>query len=366
VGELSAFLQDRWTASKKFTIDFGLRFDRDGIARQNNLAPRLSFMFLPLKNKRTVIRGGIGTFYDRMPLSVGYLDGVRAVLDDGEDGRLEGQTGLPASFEGLPARIVTRFASDGSTIADGPRLFSNRVNGRLNNLRSIRWSFQLDQGLTKALTMRIGYLQRTTSNELVVDPLPVGLNNGALVLGSSGRSRYRELQLLAIYDHPRWGYWNASYVESKAQGDLNTIDSYLGDFPAFVIRRNEYGPLPFDVPHRFLVYGEIKLPSDIILSPSFEMRSGFPFSAVNEQLEFVGPRNRTGRYPVFMSLDAQVTKGLRIPKFEKYKMRIGVAVFNITNHFNPRDVQNNLSSPRFGQFFNSLGTSIRGKFEVDF
>jgi hypothetical protein len=52
--------------------------------------------------------------------------------------------------------------------------------------------------------------------------------------------------------------------------------------------------------------------------------------------------------------------------FEKHKMRAGVAVFNITNHFNPRDVQNNTGSPRFGQFFNSLGTSVRGKFEIDF
>jgi hypothetical protein len=43
-----------------------------------------------------------------------------------------------------------------------------------------------------------------------------------------------------------------------------------------------------------------------------------------------------------------------------------VAVFNITNHFNPRDVQNNTGSQSFGQFFNSLGTSVRGKFEFDF
>jgi hypothetical protein len=365
VGEQAAFVQDRWTASRKLTVDLGLRFDRDGIARRNNLAPRLSLMFLPFKNKRTIIRGGVGIFYDRMPLSVGYLDGVRTVLEE-EEGRLVGQTGLPSNVKGLPARLVTRFAGDGTSITDGPRLFSNLVDRPLHNLRSVRWSLQLDQGLTKNLTMRIGYLQRATSKVLIVDPVTGGLDTGALILGSRGRSRYNELQLLAIYDNPRWGYWTASYVASKAQGDLNTIDSYLGDFPAFVIRPNEYGPLPFDVPNRFLAYGEVNLPSDIILSPSFELRSGFPFSAVDEQLEFVGPRNRTGRYPAFMSLDAQVTKGFRIPKFEKHKMRLGIAVFNITNHFNPRDVQNNLSSPRYGKFFNSLGTSIRGKFEIDF
>jgi hypothetical protein len=144
------------------------------------------------------------------------------------------------------------------------------------------------------------------------------------------------------------------------------VDNYLGDFPAFVIRPNEHGPLPFDAPHRFLLYGELKMRYDITISPSLEMRSGFPFSIVNEQLDFVGARNQGGRFPTFFSLDAQVTKGFRLPLFEKHRMRVGAAVFNITNHSNPRDVQNNVGSPRFGQFFNSLGTSVRGKFEIDF
>ncbi len=324
VSEFAGFLQDRWIANRKLTVDAGLRFDRDGIARRNNFAPRLSFMFLPVKGNRTIIRGGIGLFSDRMPLSVRYFGAISQGLDD------------------------------------------DVVRGPLRNLRSVRWNVQLDQGLTKRLTLRIGYLHRATRNDLILKPITFPPNAGIVVLSSRGRSRYRELQLLGIYHNARLGSWNASYVWSSARGDLNTADNFLSDRPAFVIRRNEYGPLPFDAPHRFLVYGELKLPYDINFSPLVEIRSGFPFSAVNEQLDFVGRRNQAGRFPTFFSLDAQVTKGFRIPMFEKHKMRIGVAVFNITNHFNPRDVQNNLGSPRFGQFFNSLGTSVRGKFEVQF
>lgn len=195
-------------------------------------------------------------------------------------------------------------------------------------------------------------------------------NTGTLVLGSRGRSRYRELQLLAAYVNPRIGKWNASYVWSSARGDLNTIDNFLGDFPAFVVRPNEYAPLSFDAPHRFLAYGELRTRYDITISPSVEIRSGFPFSLINERLDFVGARNGAGRFPMFISLDAQVTKGFTIPKFvpkfEGRRARIGIAVFNMTNHFNPRDVQNNTGSPQVGQFFNSLGTSVRGKFEFDF
>jgi len=198
----------------------------------------------------------------------------------------------------------------------------------------------------------------------------LGQSTGTLVLRSRGRSIYRELQLLAAYTKPRIGSWNASYVFSSARGDLNTADNFLGDFPAFVVRRNEYAPLEFDAPHRFLIYGELKTRYDITVSPSLEVRSGFPFSFVNERLDFIGARNKAGRFPTFISLDAQVIKGFAIPKFvpklEGRRVRIGVAVFNITNHFNPRDVQSNLGSSRAGQFFNSLSTSVRGKFEFDF
>jgi len=301
-----------------------------------------------------------------MPLSVGYFDALNKSLEDNKDERQTGQLVPPTRFAELPERIVTRFASDGISVADGPRLFSNEVDGPLRDLRSVRWSVQLDQGLTKDLTMRIGYLQRTTTDDLIIEPRVGGGDASMLLLSSSGRSRYRELQLLAIYNNPRLGYWNASYVRSSARGDLNTVDNYLGDFPAFVIRPNEYGPLPFDTPHRFLLYGELKMRYDIKISPSLEIRSGFPFSIVNEQLDFVGPRNQVGRFPAFLSLDVQVTKGFRLPRFEKHRMRVGLAVFNITNHFNPRDVQNNIGSLRFGQFFNSLGTSVRGKFEIAF
>ena len=48
---------------------------------------------------------------------------------------------------------------------------------------------------------------------------------------------------------------------------------------------------------------------------------------------------------------------------KKYRGRIGVKMFNITGSWNPRDVQNNLASPDFGTFYNSVGRSFRAKFE---
>ena len=119
------------------------------------------------------------------------------------------------------------------------------------------------------------------------------------------------------------------------------------------------------MPHRFLAYGEIKARWEITISPSLEIRSGFPFSLVNERLDFIGAENQAGRFPMYLSLDAQILKGFKVPFLDK-RARVGVAIFNITKHFNPRDVQNNTGSLQVGQFFNSLGTSVRGKFELHF
>ncbi|MDQ1638825.1 MAG: hypothetical protein QOF62_2164 [Pyrinomonadaceae bacterium] len=347
LGEFTAFAQDRWVVNKKLTVDAGLRFDRDWLARQNAISPRLSFLYLPLKNHATVIRGGFGLFYDRTPLSVGY-------------------------FSQLPERTVTTFGTDGISVTEGPRRFANIVAARLRNPRSVRASLQIDFPIASRVTGRIGYLQRATTDDFIVDRLAAsgGLGQRALVLSNLGRSRYRELQVLAIYDSPRIGTLNVAYVWSKARGDLNSIDNFLGDFPAFVVRPNEYGPQPFDAPHRFLAYGQLRMRYDINIAPVLEIRSGFPFSFVNEYLDFVGARNQAGRFPTFLSLAMQVTKGFSIPTFVPRiggrRMRIGAAVLNTTNHFNPSEVQNNITSPRLGQFFNSLHTSVRGKFEFDF
>jgi hypothetical protein len=362
INEIASFIQDRWVVNKRLTIDGGLRYDRDGIAERNDFAPRLSLLYLPFKNGRTVFRGGVGLFYDRVSLSIGDVDAAPEEPDDSST------LALSTRFTQLPRRTVTTFAADGVSIIDGPRRFRNIISGGLQDPRSIRWTLQVDHGFTKNLTARIGYLARSTSNDLLLEPR-IGRFN-TLLLHSVGRAQYQELQILGTYASNRLGNWTASYTWSRAHGDLNTADNFLGDFPAPVVRLNEYGPLPWDVPHRFLAFGQLKAPFGLTVSPSVEIRSGFPLSVVDERLDFVGPRNQAGRFPTFLSVDAQVTKDFTIPKFipklEGKRARIGAAVFNITNHFNPRDVQNNLGSLQFGQFFNSLGTSVRGKFEIDY
>jgi hypothetical protein len=356
LAEVGAFAQDRWVINQSLTLDLGLRFDRNGISRHNNVSPRASILYLPFRDGRTTIRGGIGLFYDRSPLSSRYFE-FRNLNDDDE--LLNASVLDTFSHSSFPGRVVTTYGTDGVTVTDGPREFLNVIRGPLHDARATRWSLQVDRELTKKLTLRVGYLQRSTKNEPIIIP-----GSNALVLESRGRSQYKELQLLVFYDHPRFHNWTVSYVWSRAKGDLNTTDNFLGDFPGMVVRANQFGILPFDIPHRFLAYGEVKAPLGITIMPALEVRSGFPFSFVDERLDFIGPRNHA-RFPAFLSLDVSVLKSFRVPVFDKH-VRAGVVIFNITNHFNPRDVQNNTGSLHAGEFFNSLRRSVRGKFEMDF
>ncbi|MFN2510225.1 MAG: TonB-dependent receptor domain-containing protein [Pyrinomonadaceae bacterium] len=340
--EYSTFVQDKWTLNGRVTFDLGLRFDRDQIGARNNFAPRLGFVFLPTDSERTVVRGGVGLFYDKIPLNVG-------------------------AFEQYQSLFVTSFAADGVTVHDGPRLFRNSVpSDGLRNPYSLAANVQIDHQLTERLLLRVAYEERHTRRDFFVDPVSLAPSSseGALLLQNTGRSHYREFQTVARLRFQEGRNIFLSYVRSDARGDLNDFNTYFGNLRHPIIRPNEFGKQQFDAPNRLLFWGDFGLPKDIVATPVFEWRSGFPFSLLDEAQNFVGPRNAGGRFPRLMTLDLLVTKGLRIPfRGKKYKGRVGLTIFNITNHWNPRDVQNNLDSAQFGTFYNSPDRGFRTKFE---
>jgi hypothetical protein len=71
-------------------------------------------------------------------------------------------------------------------------------------------------------------------------------------------------------------------------------------------------------------------------------------------MRIVIPRNRAGRFTNFASLDLQIWTVSLIGKFKNYRAELGLKVCSLTNHFNPLDFQNNLTSDDFGAFYNSV------------
>jgi hypothetical protein len=186
-----------------------------------------------------------------------------------------------------------------------------------------------------------------------------------LELSGNGRSRYRQVELTARYG-PRDGYqFFFSYVRSRARGDINEFNGYLGNFPFPMVRPNQYANLPADLPHRFLTWGTMELPKKIRFSYITEYRNGFPFAVVDGRQQYVGePYSDRTRFPNFFSLDTRLSKDFQV--HPKYALRLTFRIFNLTNHFNPVDVHRNIADPRFGTFFGNNQRRFMLDFDVIF
>jgi outer membrane receptor protein involved in Fe transport len=65
---LGVFLQDDWRLNDRLTLSLGVRYDKEDITDDDNYGPRLGFAWDPFGKGRTVVRGGLGRFYDRFQL----------------------------------------------------------------------------------------------------------------------------------------------------------------------------------------------------------------------------------------------------------------------------------------------------------
>jgi hypothetical protein len=353
--EYVGFAQDRLLLRPNLSLDLGLRLEDQQIGPESNLAPRAGFAWSPFKDDRTVLRGGIGLFYDKVPLNI-------------------------RSFALYPSRTVTLYAPDGVTVIDShhfvnvlvdtppiePLDFRRRAGSEAGFVpENLKWNIQVDQIVSQWLDLRANVTGSRTDHIYIVNPELDFRGRSGIVLRSAGQATYRALELTARFHLPHKDQLFVSYVRSRARGDLNDFNSYFGDFGAPVIRENQYSNLPFDVPNRLLAWGTINLPRRITIAPIFEARTGFPYSVLDAEQNFVGVRNSDQtRFPTFLSLDAEIAKEFQVTK--KYGVRLSLRVFNATNHFNPRDVRANTADPGFGEFFASYHRFFSGGVDIVF
>jgi len=330
---IKGFAQDTWKVSSRLTLVYGIRNDYDSYTGDINVAPRGSFTASLTEDGRTILRGGGGLFYTPITLNA-------------------------AAFDRLQGRTITQYRADGVTPTGPATTLTSVFGSEIRTPRSVNVTVELDRELVKNLFVRVSAQQRKTEFEPILD-----VRSSSIALMTDGNSRYREGEVTARYQFHGEDQIVGSYTRSSAVGDLNDFNSYYGAIQNPIVRPNERGPLPWDAPNRWLFWSNISLPKEVTVFPVVDVRTGFPYSLIDGDRNYVGPRNQVGRYPTFVSFDAQVTKRFL---FRGHRTTIGVKVFNITNHDNPRDFQNNLAASDFGNFYNSVGRTLRGKFIYEF
>ncbi len=323
--EFAVFGQDRWRLNDRVMFELGLRVDRDDIVETVNFSPRGGASISVLPEGRGILRGGVGKFDQRTPLDQG-------------------------AFTQYQTQTVTRYDPLGQMLA--PPVTFQHVVGLLKTPESLVRTVAWDERFGRKIFFKAGYLYRNGSHEAIVDP---SVTDGLLRLSSTGESKYWEFEATGRYLASEHRDLTVSYVRSHSTRDLNDYDQFYGAFRNPIIRPNENSLSPTDVPNRIIIRGVQGVGGKWVFYPLFEWRTGFPWSAVNEFQDFVGERNRSGRLPSLTTLDFSL---VRPWKFRKYSFVAGLKVYNALASKGDRDVQNNITSPDYGTFYNPIKRSI--------
>ncbi|HKE83015.1 MAG TPA: TonB-dependent receptor [Vicinamibacterales bacterium] len=326
--DVGVFAQDRFQPVSRASIEFGGRLDHDGITDHASVTPRVGVAVRLNRSGTATLHGGWGLFYERTPSVAG-------------------------AFEQFEEPVDIRFDADGLTPLGPPVLYAHLTAPGLQPARSSTWDVAYDHHVNAIVSVHVGVLDRDGSHQLIVEPVQA-LSGAAYVMSSSGRSHYRQ-QEVSVHIGRDAASMNASYVHSSARESLNTLLNFFDVVPQPIIGENAYAPAMADAPNRLLLRGRAMPTPGWLLVATLDWRSGLPYSIVNEDLDFIGPRNGL-RFPSYFRVDAGFERRFGVARFHPW---VGLRVSNALNSFLPSDVQANINSPAFGSFYNSVYREYR-------
>jgi len=320
-------VRDLWAPTPRLQIDLNVRGDFPTLGTAS-AAPRFAVSYTLDDNARTTIKGTVGQFVGRLPLGV-------------------------LAFDQLGARTDTTFLVGGGIVR---RAFRPAV-GPLRLPHSTMLSVEVEHRLLPALELQAAFRRRHGSELPTVDVSPTG---GETSVASTGTSTYKEF---AVSIRQTWRADRelfVSYVRSSSVGNINDYGTLVTSLDAPLFEPGGNAPLPADTPHRLRAWATFQFPREIVISPAVDWRTGFPYSTYDVYRRYVGEPDRE-RFPAYFSLDVTAFKTFDIMA---RKWDLGLQFFNLTGHFNPRDVIKVVGSERFGEFSNSFRVTLGGYMRV--
>jgi hypothetical protein len=333
--EPAVFVQDHWIINPHLAFDAGVRYEAQSITSTTRTAPRGGFVWSP--GSRTVVRGGMGIFYDSVPLDI-------------------------YAFNSYPNQRITTYGASGNPVGR-PILYINLTDeaaqskfpfidrkSKTGNFApySTAWNVELEREISRMLTVRVKFLQSWEDGMITLQQEVVD-NRHALVLGSGGSAETRQAEFTSRIGANADRQFYFSYVRQYAYGDVSSAATYLGNYPYPVVRSGLVSVLPSEIPNRFLLWGTYSLPYKMMVNPHIEWRNGFPWQSTDALQQWVQNYGPQSRYPRYFAADVAVAKDFRVRL--EHAVRLTLTVQNITNHWNPLQVHSNVADPQYGQFF---------------
>jgi Carboxypeptidase regulatory-like domain/TonB dependent receptor len=348
------YAQDEWKVSRRLTLNLGVRYDLQflkSIATDtNNFSPRAGFAWSPFESRRTVVRGGFGLFYDRVPLRAL----ANALLSGGNTTNTgpKSQVSLSLSPTQTGAPVFPNILT---TPPVGVLANFTTMNPGMQNAYSEQGSLEIEHQLGGRATLSAGYQHLrglhliASVNQNVPTCTASGTNNGCRpdpAIGNNSQyssmadSHYDGLHVAFVQRPTRWASYRVSYTWSRS---MDNVGEFF--FSAPIDNANiwrDYGRSDDDQRHRVVFDGAVHN-HGFEMSGMLQYYSALPFNITAGTTtiqgttarpivngDFIGRNLGTGND--FFNVSTRISRTFALS--ERLRMEVLAEGFNALNHRN--------------------------------
>ena len=303
--DIGLFGTDDWRVNQGLTLSFGLRYENQtNIGDNLNFVPRFSFAWSPgaggAKAPKTVIRGGVGIFYDRFSESLTLqalrfngLSQLNLVVNANDPDPVRRAAAIALLQQPIfTLNGVTNAPTADEILAVLPQ--SNTIRSIADDIRSprtIQAALAVERQLPMKTVMGITFTSSRTNNVLrsrninapvcvlqtncLNAPRPDPTGGNIYQYESTGRIDQNRLNVNIRNNYSQKFTLFANYSLGFSRGDTDGA----GSFPAYSYDlSDEFGRTSSDIRHNFVIGGNFTMPWNVSVSPFIIANSGRPFN----------------------------------------------------------------------------------------